>query len=138
MTTIETVDTYIDLLPSFNMSDYNYMERLWAYLSVRTLLSRVERGELYSCQPQDRPGGRHQVCGQCTMHYRKFSVSRRTFSLGAKISTFVDILGFLSHQEILEKNSRQHAGNVRLGSYSALVSTVTLGLLMDHNGTHNL
>ena len=62
MTTIETVDTYIDLLPSFNMSDYNYMERLWAYLSVRTLLSRVERGELYSCQPQDRPGAGHQVC----------------------------------------------------------------------------
>ena len=64
MTTIETVDTYIDLLPSFNMSDYNYMERLWAYLSVRTLLSRVERGELYSCQPQERQGGRHQVCSQ--------------------------------------------------------------------------
>ena len=54
VTTIETVDTYIDLLPSFNMSDYNYMERLWAYLSVRDLLARVERGELYSCQPQPR------------------------------------------------------------------------------------
>ena len=64
VTTIETVDTYIDLVPSFNMSDYNYMERLWAYLSVRTLLARVERGELYSCQPQGRPGGGHQVCAQ--------------------------------------------------------------------------
>ena len=64
MTQIETVDTYIDLLPSFNMSDYNYMERLWAYLSVKTLLAKVERGELYSCQPQERPGARHQVCGQ--------------------------------------------------------------------------
>ena len=64
MTQIETVDTYIDLLPSFNMSDYNYMERLWAYLSVKTLLAKVERGELYSCQPRERPGARHQVCGQ--------------------------------------------------------------------------
>ena len=65
MTTIETVDTYIDLLPSFNMSDYNYMERLWAYLSVRTLLARVERGDLYSCQPGERgESGVHQVCGQ--------------------------------------------------------------------------
>merc|ERR550532_2637077 len=54
VTTIETVDTYIDLVPSFNMSDYNYMERLWAYLSVRTLLARVERGELYSCQQGER------------------------------------------------------------------------------------
>ena len=26
----ETVDTYIDLVPSFNMSSYNYMERMWA------------------------------------------------------------------------------------------------------------
>ena len=64
VTQIETVDTYIDLLPSFNMSDYNYMERLWAYLSVKTLLAKVERGELYSCQPRERPGVRHQVCGQ--------------------------------------------------------------------------
>ena len=61
MTTIETVDTYIDLVPSFNMSDYNYMERLWAYLSVRTLLARVERGELYSCQQGERQAS-YQVC----------------------------------------------------------------------------
>ena len=51
-TTIETVDTYIDLLPSFNITQYNYMERLWAYLSVRSLLRKVERGQLYSCQPR--------------------------------------------------------------------------------------
>ena len=72
-----------------------------------------------------------------TLHYGKVSVTRRTFTSGAKISTFVAILGlfdqvdmildvyfaqfpFLSHREILEKASRQHAGNVRLGSYSAL------------------
>merc|ERR1719204_1277112 len=48
---VEMVDTYIDVLPSFNMSDYNYMERMWAYLSVRSLLTKVERGQLYSCQP---------------------------------------------------------------------------------------
>ena len=49
------MDTYIEMLPSFNMSDYNYMERLWAYLSVRSLLAKVERGELYSCQPGEYP-----------------------------------------------------------------------------------
>ena len=53
--TIETVDTYIEMLPSFNMSEYNFMERLWAYLSVRSLLAKVERGELYSCTPEDYP-----------------------------------------------------------------------------------
>ena len=60
-TTIETVDTYIDLVPSFNISQYNYMERLWAYLSVRSLLRKVERGQLYSCQPQPQPEFSYQV-----------------------------------------------------------------------------
>ena len=57
----ETVDTYIDLVPSFNISQYNYMERLWAYLSVRSLLKKVERGQLYSCQPQPQPEFSYQV-----------------------------------------------------------------------------
>ena len=57
----ETVDTYIDLVPSFNMSSYNYMERMWAYLSVHALLRRVERGELYSCAPEPRQAS-YQVC----------------------------------------------------------------------------
>ena len=57
------MDTYIEMLPSFNMSDYNYMERLWAYLSVRSLLAKVERGELYSCQPGEYPAAASsQVC----------------------------------------------------------------------------
>ena len=60
-TTIETVDTFIDLVPSFNISQYNYMERLWAYLSVRSLLRKVERGQLYSCQPQPQPEFSYQV-----------------------------------------------------------------------------
>ena len=60
-TTIETVDTFIDLVPSFNISQYNYMERLWAYLSVRSLLKKVERGQLYSCQPQPQPEFSYQV-----------------------------------------------------------------------------
>eukprot|EP00092_Neocalanus_flemingeri_P002183 GFUD01002323.1.p1 GENE.GFUD01002323.1~~GFUD01002323.1.p1 ORF type:complete len:676 (-),score=217.81 GFUD01002323.1:157-2109(-) len=47
----ETVDTYIDLLPNVNITaDVNFMERLWAYLSVKSLLRKVERGELHSCQ----------------------------------------------------------------------------------------
>ena len=58
---VEMVDTYIDVLPSFNMSDYNYMERMWAYLSVRSLLTKVERGQLYSCQPGYQQA-RYQVC----------------------------------------------------------------------------
>ena len=60
-TTIETVDTFIDLVPSFNISQYNYMERLWAYLSVRSLLKKVERGQLYSCQPQPQSEFSYQV-----------------------------------------------------------------------------
>ena len=51
----ETVDTYIDMLPNVNITgDVNFMERLWAYLSVKSLLRKVERGELYSCQPPVR------------------------------------------------------------------------------------
>ena len=70
-------------------------------------------------------------------------MSRRTFISGAKISTSVDIFGlfnqvervldilhpislekgFWIHHEILEKASRQHAGSVRLGFYSALAAT---------------
>jgi len=46
----ETVDSYIDLVPSVNITDNaSFMERLWAYLSVKSLLKKVERGELYSC-----------------------------------------------------------------------------------------
>jgi len=51
----ETVDTYIDMLPNVNFTqDVNFMERLWAYLSVKNLLNKVERGELYSCQQPER------------------------------------------------------------------------------------
>ena len=46
----ETVDTYIDFMPNVNITeDVNFMERLWAYLSVKNLLKKVERGDLYSC-----------------------------------------------------------------------------------------
>ena len=46
----ETVDTYIDFIPNVNITDdVNFMERLWAYLSVKNLLKKVERGDLYSC-----------------------------------------------------------------------------------------
>ena len=31
--------------------------------------------------------------------------------------------GFWSHQELLEKASQEHAGSVRLGSYSAVQTT---------------
>ena len=75
-----------------------------------------------------------------SLHYEKLSVTRWTLISGAKISNFVDILGlfdqvervlkyispiflgkgFWSHQEILEKASRQHVGSVRLGSYGAV------------------
>ena len=51
----ETVDTYIDLMPEFNITgNINFMERLWAYLSVKNLLKKVERGELYSCHQPAR------------------------------------------------------------------------------------
>jgi len=55
----ETVDTYIDLLPPDGATQHlagktNFMERLWAYLTIKNLLIKVERGELMSCNPQDR------------------------------------------------------------------------------------
>ena len=37
----ETVDTYIDLVPSFNMSSYNYMERMWAAGKLQLLRCSV-------------------------------------------------------------------------------------------------
>ena len=39
---------------TINITGYNFLERLWAYLSVHSLLRRVELGELYSCQPPQR------------------------------------------------------------------------------------
>ena len=51
----ETVDTYIDLMPDFHITrNINFMERLWAYLSMKHLLKKVERGELYSCHQPTR------------------------------------------------------------------------------------
>ena len=51
----ETVDTYIDLMPDFHITrNINFMERLWVYLSMKHLLKKVERGELYSCHQPTR------------------------------------------------------------------------------------
>merc|ERR1711974_194141 len=32
----------------------NFMERLWAYLTIKNLLTRVEKGQLMSCNPRKR------------------------------------------------------------------------------------
>merc|ERR1712130_34227 len=32
----------------------NFMERLWAYLTIKNLLTRVEKGQLMSCNPRVR------------------------------------------------------------------------------------
>ena len=51
----ETVEPSITLLPSANITNNrHFMERLWAYLSVKALLRKVELGELYSCHHQIR------------------------------------------------------------------------------------
>ena len=77
-----------------------------------------------------------------TLHCGKFRWTRRTFTLVAKISTFVEILGVFDQvvrvldvyftqfslrkaswairKYYVEKSSRQHAVSVRLGFYSAL------------------
>ena len=55
----ETVDTYIDMLPMHSATKHlagntNFMERLWAYLTIKNLLTRVEKGQLMSCNPRIR------------------------------------------------------------------------------------
>ncbi|XP_023341338.1 inter-alpha-trypsin inhibitor heavy chain H4 [Eurytemora carolleeae] len=51
----ETVDTYIDFLPDTRI-EYNFLERLWAYLTVQNLFSKLSKGELVSCvQPGPLP-----------------------------------------------------------------------------------
>ena len=55
----ETVDTYIDMLPMHSATKHlagntNFMERLWAYLTIKNLLTRVEKGQLMSCNPHTR------------------------------------------------------------------------------------
>ena len=84
-------------------------------------------------------GGSGLCSGKWPVHWGKFTGTRYSFISGARISTFVDILvlfdkvervlamyftkiSLLSHWEILEKALRQHADNVRLGSYSAMLS----------------
>lgn len=44
----ETVDTYIDVVPDV-LPKTSFMERLWAYLTIKNLLTKVARGELMSC-----------------------------------------------------------------------------------------
>lgn len=45
-----------DLMPAGKDADprhkINYLERLWAYLTIQELLKRVARGEIYSCSPE--------------------------------------------------------------------------------------
>ena len=85
----ETVDTYIDLVPSFNMSSYNYMERMWAYLSVHALLRRVERGELYSCAPEPRQAS-YQVCAVlCILHHVRTGASEELARCQAGTKTLI-------------------------------------------------
>ena len=87
----------------------------------------------------------NEYCSK-VMHYGKFRETRQTFISGAKKSTFREILsicdqferildiflqasGIWSHRGSLEKGSRQHAGGVCLGFYSALLVLVTKGKL---------
>jgi len=49
----ETVDSYIDFLPDKRI-EYNFLERLWAYLTVQDLFVKLAKGELVSCE-QPRP-----------------------------------------------------------------------------------
>ena len=64
------------------------------------------------------------------MYSGKLRGSRHTFIMGAKIGSFVEVLGpyvqvdrGLKPSGILEKASRKHAVNVCLGSQSALLYT---------------
>merc|ERR1719273_2143391 len=55
----ETVDTYIDMLPLHSATQHlagntSFMERLWAYLTIKHLLTQVEQGKLMSCNPRTR------------------------------------------------------------------------------------
>merc|ERR1719295_671791 len=45
----ETVDAYIDFLPETRV-EYNFLERLWAYLTVQDLFIKLSKGELVSCE----------------------------------------------------------------------------------------
>jgi len=50
----ETVDTYIDFLPDTRI-EYNFLERLWAYLTVQNLFMKLSKGQLVSCQQPGIP-----------------------------------------------------------------------------------
>jgi hypothetical protein len=39
--------------PQVRASDVNFLERLWAYLTIQDLLERVAKGELTSCESQE-------------------------------------------------------------------------------------
>ncbi len=42
---------------SFQASRENFLERLWAYLTIKDLLERVAKGEMNSCPPTTEGGG---------------------------------------------------------------------------------
>eukprot|EP00095_Tigriopus_kingsejongensis_P007343 maker-scaffold589_size129586-snap-gene-0.49 protein:Tk07343 transcript:maker-scaffold589_size129586-snap-gene-0.49-mRNA-1 annotation:"inter-alpha-trypsin inhibitor heavy chain h4-like" len=43
-------ETIFDLVPQIRADDINFLERLWAYLTIKDLLEKVAKGELDSCQ----------------------------------------------------------------------------------------
>lgn len=44
-----------DVEPQVRTSDVNFLERLWAYLTIQDLLEKVAKGELKSCEIEDQP-----------------------------------------------------------------------------------
>lgn len=45
-----------DVSPSVRASEVNFLERLWAYLTIKNLLELVAKGEFNSCREQEKEG----------------------------------------------------------------------------------
>jgi len=82
----EFVDNYIEFLPDVRL-EYNFLERLWAYLTVQGLFHKLSKGELVSCEqpepetlsdvlgdPEELPGADQIICNNL---YRALYLSLR-------------------------------------------------------------
>lgn len=49
----EITETIFDVVPQVRASDINFLERLWAYLTIQNLLEKVAKGELTSCSQEE-------------------------------------------------------------------------------------
>ncbi len=75
-------ETVFDLAPSVRATSENFLERMWAYLTIKDLLEKVAKGEMYSCARHAGEKGPDVSPDKDIPQRRKRSVSGRRRAAG--------------------------------------------------------